>query len=158
MARTVPSPLVVGGRIPTRAPQSQLGGTNPAARYNPATNTGSGRTIPRPILLQPGPALSLEQSGDRQLNQIQQSQRQSTAQARGNPFANGTLLEGLALVTGSNTIQHQLGIPVRGMILGALYGPGSIAFALGPSPATTCVLTLSGAMSGKVTADVWLYG
>jgi hypothetical protein len=147
MARIAPTPLLPGGRIPSRLPQGPLGSVNAAAGT---------RVRPLPVILQPGPALALEQTDNRQLNAIQQAQRQSTGQARGNPFANGVLLEGLVLTPGANTISHRLGIPIRGVIIGAVSTNVVVSFAKGPSPAQSCVLTSSS--GANVTVDAWLYG
>jgi hypothetical protein len=142
--RVAPSPLTVGGHIPTRMPQGQVGGLNQAT---------TGRVMPRPLLLQPGPALALTHLEDRQINDLQQSAKQSTAQSRGNPTANGNLLEGVVLAAGANTIAHGLGSPIRGMLMGQMSAPATWSFSKGSTPSMNFVLT----MSGAATVDLWVY-
>jgi hypothetical protein len=79
----------------------------------PAPNTPGRGAPPRPILLQPGPALPRQQTADRIVNALQEGARTSTNVARADPMGARNLIENVALSSGANLVPHGLGRAFR---------------------------------------------
>jgi hypothetical protein len=144
-------------RTPSRQQNGQLGPINPA---------GSARAVPPMLLRQQGPAQALEHfSGAdippaiaRALNAIQENLRQALGQAKGSPFANGSLLENVALVGGTTKVlNHGLGIPFRGYMLGKQSNYAYVALVANSASALDQA-QIQLVSSVNVTLDVWVYG
>jgi hypothetical protein len=143
-SRVVNRPITLGTALPTRIANAQQGSVNPAY---------GARVVPKPLVPTPGPAFAREHTTDRQINRAQENARVAGQQSRTNPLANGNLLEGLSLSTGTTTISHGLGKPIRGMLMGAMSAAVTWSFAKGATPTQNFQLTVS----GPVTIDLWVY-
>jgi hypothetical protein len=117
----VQPPIALGVRLPSRIQQGQVG----SSQVKTFGSVGRG-PLPRPILLQPGPALARQQTEDRQINAVAEAARSAGAQAKGHPLAAANLVEGLSFV-GNETIlvSHGLGRPFRSALVCA---PSTNAF------------------------------
>jgi hypothetical protein len=137
-------------RLPSRV---QMGAFGAAGAVN-LTATPVGRApVPRPLLLQPGPATPIAQTIDRQANDIQQNARTANQVSRALPFANGNLLEGLSLASGDNVIAHGLGAAFRNAFLIGPSAHVTYTVSQGTNPSKTCVINLS----APCVADIWIY-
>lgn len=108
----VPPRIALGVTPPSRVQQGQVGSAV-------VTTWGAKGRGPRarPLVLQPGPALGRQQTGDRQVNALQEAQRVATSAAKANPIGNGMLLENVTLSSGTNLVAHGLGRAFRSALL-----------------------------------------
>jgi hypothetical protein len=108
----VPPRIALGVTLPSRVQQGQVG----SYAAKPFGSPGRG-ALPRPILLQPGPALGRQQTGDRQVNALQEAQRVATSVAKASPIGNGNLIENVTLLSGTTLVAHGLGRAFRSCVL-----------------------------------------
>ena len=115
--RALPAQRVqLGTVLPSRVQGATVGGAASTVVQSATVQPGRG---PRAAtqLLQPGPALARQQTGDRQTNALQEGQRAATNQAKADPLAGKNVIEGVSLGSGWNVVQHGLGRAFRGAML-----------------------------------------
>ena len=108
-----PAAIKLGITLPNRVQAGQVGGAPLSAFGTPGR-----ASPPRPVLLNPGPALPRQQTGDRQTNALQEGIRSSTAQAKGHPLAAANLIENVSFSgAGTRLIAHGLGHAFRSALI-----------------------------------------
>ena len=148
MARLPITPIqLAAARVPNRVQHSGSFGTQ--------NNAGRMRKLPPPVLLQAGPTLAREQTDDRQINQSQRNVFGTIQQAKGNPTANGNMIEQVEFVANTEqSIHHGLGIPARGAhVLNFSAHAGYRTRVNAAHPAEIYITC-----DADCTADVWAYG
>jgi hypothetical protein len=101
----VPPRIALGVAPPSRVQNGQVG----SAQVVAWGSQGRGPKA-RPIVLQPGPALGRQQTGDRQVNALQEAQRVATSQAKANPLGSCNFIQGITFSgAGGQLIAHGLG-------------------------------------------------
>ena len=145
---------------PSRLPQDALG------TQAVVTGAAIGRVVPKAVLLMKGPASPSEEfvTDDpknlaRALSQLQQNIRTAQNPIVSLPFSQGNLFENVAVLSGQNVIQHQLGGPFRGYIL-CKQLPASVPITMvlfDQASAALDARQITFTCSGSATVDVWVY-
>jgi len=109
--------------------------------------------------------LASEQTGDRQLNQIQDNIKSATNTLRSSPFGDGNLVKSIAMVPGTVTVNHGLGRAIQGFIVvryqvtaGTI--PSAIVEVSNPSTLGITIDTTKQVVLGATNigvADVWFW-
>jgi len=115
----------------------------------------AGRSVPQASIRQTGPALSREHFDDRRLNAIQDKVNTALSIAKGNPFADGNLIEGVTFVANTLTpVYHNLGSTPRGYFVLNIIG-NAASFVRIPEHTDAQFLVLGATLD--CTADIWIY-
>lgn len=95
------------------------------------------------------------QTDDRNINQLQNYLIQALRPITQNPETQGTILTEIQLATGSNTIQHGLGVPLQGWQIIRQRASASIYDTqdTNPTPQSTLLLT----SSAPVSVDLYVF-
>jgi hypothetical protein len=113
----VPAAVQNGVVLPSRIQGSQVGANQTGSPLVPATVAIGRAARPAVSILVPGPALRRQQTDDRQANASAEAARTSTSQAKANAKGLSQLIEGIALISGTNVVTHGLGRHFRGVAL-----------------------------------------
>lgn len=100
-------------------------------------------------------ALTNVQTDSLQLDQIQAATKTATQQARNNPANGGTILKGISLIVGDNSIAHKLGMTLQGWYLVRKKGPSEIYDNQDSNKTPTQTLTLNS--SAATVVDIFVF-
>lgn len=97
-------------------------------------------------------AISLVQTSNKDVNQLQQNISQSVNPIVGNPITQGLFLSTVSLKIGANTINHNLGYPMTGYLIVSLSIASSFSDNLitVPNPQTSFILNSSAATKANI--------
>lgn len=100
-------------------------------------------------------ALANVQSNDLKLEQIQAANRTASQGARTNPINSGTILTGIALKSGDNTVSHKLSQNLQGWFIVRLRGAATIYDKQDSNKNQSKTLVLNS--SADVTVDIFVF-
>lgn len=94
-------------------------------------------------------AISLVQTPDRTINQLQQNISQSVNPIINNPLVDGNILLSQNLISGTNVLNHGLGRPLQGWSIIGINGAAQIydAQSTNPNPQATLILISNAAVT-----------
>ncbi len=100
-------------------------------------------------------AITRVQTQDRTINQLQNNIINSVNPILGNAITNGTILSGIKLTSGSNTINHTLGRNLQGWIVIRQRASATIYDLQDTNPRPSLTLILHS--SGSVVVDLYVF-
>lgn len=108
-----------------------------------------------------GKAVKLEQTGNRQVNDLQSSQSQATQQLRDGPFGDGNLVKGIKFAGGDHqAVNHGLNRQYQGWVIVRFQSQADAAVVT----ESTFVLTVDQTKQinlycsdGPTTVDIWFF-
>lgn len=137
----------------------------PVGQVNPAVSGGRVARPPQIKLRGPGQGFEtfvskdLPESVNRALNTMQRNVDSAVTQAKGNPFADGVLLTGVAFTNGTVTLTHGLGRAFRGyIVMNVGYTSGTnVGVHLASTDMTKAAQEIRLTAHASFSADVWVY-